>query len=125
MEARGGRRLALAGFRTERPPPRCLRKLARRTGLCGVALGLDGKELPAAVRDRTRVRDASRVGDPVLVGRADLDRSGQLRWDDRVRERRAGGTAKRDGPGRQFLRQWLGALQRAWQRVGLGRRLLE
>ena len=46
MEARVGRRLALARFCTERPPPRCLRKLARRAGLCGVALGLDGKELP-------------------------------------------------------------------------------
>src|SRR6266850_3919157 len=86
---RGGRRLRrLPPFRSRLGPwpPSCDQCfLARREGLCGMAVAQDGKEVPPAERSRTRICGAGRNGHSVLVGQFDLDGAGELRREPCVR----------------------------------------
>ena len=61
--------LALARIRAGGGPPRRLRKLERRPGLCGVVEQEDGKGLPAAERGGVGIRGARGDEDGALLGR--------------------------------------------------------
>ena len=84
-----------------------------------------GKAIPAAVGSRARVRCPSRDNHAVLVGHDDFNGPSQLQWQRHVCRRRQGRVAQEDCSRRQFHRQSVGPLQRAWQRLGMDGGLLE
>ena len=117
--------LAFSGFCAGRPSSRRLRQLERCARLCGVAHFRHGKKLPAAVRDRARIRYARRIGYIVLVGQHDFDRTGQLQRQHHAWRRRNGRVAQGHGCSRSFQRQSVGTVQCARQCLGMDGGLLE
>src|SRR5262245_14228446 len=88
-------------------------------------LGKDRSAISAAERGGARIRNSSRHHDAVLVGRLNLNRTGQLRRGLQIWVWAEGSVPAKNGAGGFLRSKSLGTLSGSWQRLRVGGGLLE
>jgi hypothetical protein len=88
-------------------------------------LGKDWSAISPAERGGTRIRNASRHHDAVLVGRLNLNRASQLRRGLQIWVRTEGNVPSKNRAGGFLRSKSLGTLSGSWQRLRVGGGLLE